>query len=634
MIAISCDNISLSFGVETVLDSISFSLNEGDKMGIVGVNGAGKTSLFRIIAGENTADNGSVYISKDKSIGVLGQNLDFTGDNTLIYEMLLTFKKLLEAENELEELNRRLEAGEVFLNDRYALAHESFKRNGGYEFRGRCRGMLISLGFGEDFHQLKISTLSGGQKTRVALARLLLREPDILMLDEPTNHLDMETLFWLEDYLKNYRKTVLVISHDRYFLDSITNKILEIENKKGKLYNGNYSAFLQLKENDREIQEKHYKVQQREIARIEAYIEQQRRWGRERNIIAAESREKQLSKLERVEKPEALPDSIRLRFNKSGESGNDVLTLKHLTKGYPSKPLFHDVNALIKKHEHVFITGNNGCGKSTLMKIIAGKMIADDGEIEYGYNVKIGYYDQENQELNNQNTVLDELWNEYDKLTHTEIRNALALFLFRGDDITKKIDVLSGGEKARLTLTKLILSSMNLLILDEPTNNLDINSREALERALKNFDGTIIAVSHDRYFINKLATRILAFNITEPGTVFDYRGGFDEFINYKNNYITAENKDDTQYVTEAKRSYINNKRSQSEQRKFERRVKKTREDITEIENELERIVIEVNGEAAADHIRLAELYDREDELEQKLMILYEEWETLSAEIDA
>jgi len=634
MIAISCDNINLSFGVETVLDSISFSLNEGDKMGIVGVNGAGKTSLFRIITGENTTDSGSVYISKDKSVGILGQNLDFTGDNTLIYEMLLTFKKLLEAEKELEELNHKLEAGEVFLNDRYALAQEAFKHNGGYEFRGRCRGMLISLGFGEEFHQLKISSLSGGQKTRVALARLLLREPDILMLDEPTNHLDMETLFWLEDYLKNYRKTVLVISHDRYFLDSITNKILELENKKGKLYNGNYSAFLQLKENDREIQEKHFKVQQREITRIEAYIEQQRRWGRERNIIAAESREKQLAKLERVDKPEVLPDAIRLRFNKSGESGNDVLTLKHLTKGYPSKPLFHDVNALIKKHEHVFITGNNGCGKSTLMKIIAGKMTADDGEIEYGYNVKIGYYDQENQELNNQNTVLDELWNEYDKLTQTEIRNALALFLFRGDDIMKKIEVLSGGEKARLTLTKLILSSMNLLILDEPTNNLDINSREALERALKNFDGTIIAVSHDRYFINKLATRILAFNITEPATIYDYRGGFDEFINYKNNNITTENKDDTPFETEAKRSYINNKRSQSEQRKFDRRVKKTREDITEIENELEHIVIEVNGEAAADHIRLSELYDREEELELKLLVLYEEWEKLSAEIDA
>lgn len=634
MIAISCDNLSLSFGVETVLDGVSFSLNEGDKLGIVGVNGAGKTSLFRIISGEYTADSGSVFISKDKTIGVLGQDLDITGDNTLIEEMLLTFRMLLDAEIELEELNRRIEAGEVSLAERYASAYDAFSSNGGYEFRGRCRGMLISLGFGEEFHKLKISSLSGGQKTRVALARLLLREPDILMLDEPTNHLDMDTLFWLEEYLKNYRKTVLVISHDRYFLDIVTNKILEIENKKGKIYNGNYTAYLQHKENDREVQEKHYKLQQREITRVEAYIEQQRRWGRERNIIAAESREKQLAKIERIEKPDAPPDTIRLRFRQSGESGNEVLTLKHLTKGYPSKQLFKDVNALIKKRERVFITGSNGCGKSTLMKIIAGKLTADDGDIEYGYNVKTGYYDQENYELDNNNTVIDELWNGYDKLTQTEIRNALALFLFQGDDIIKKIEVLSGGEKARLTLAKLILSSMNLLILDEPTNHLDINSREALEHALENFDGTIIAVSHDRYFINKLATRILAFNVTEAGAVYDFRGRFSEYINYKNNYLSVEKMRETQSETEAKRSYITNKQTQSVQRKFERRVKQTREDIVSVENELERINAEINGEAATDHIRLADLYNREEELETKLLKLYEDWEEISVEIDA
>lgn len=626
MIAISCDNISLSFGAVTILEGISFSLNEGDKMGIVGVNGAGKTSLFRIISGDNTADNGSVYISKDKNIGILGQNPDFTGDNTLIAEMLLTFKNLIESEKELEGLNRMLESGDVSVSERYASAQETFKRNGGYEFRSRCRGMLISLGFGEEFHHMKISSLSGGQKTRIALARLLLIEPDILLLDEPTNHLDMDTLFWLEDFLRNYRKTILIISHDRYFLDRVTNKIFEIENKKGKLYNGNYSAFLKSKELDRDIQEKHYKIQQREITRLEAYIEQQRRWGRERNIIAAESREKQLAKMERVEKPEALPDAIRLRFNKSGESGNDVLTIRHITKGYPSKPLFRDVNALIKKNERVFITGNNGCGKSTLMKIIAGKMTADEGEVEYGYNVKIGYYDQENQELNSQNTVLDELWNEYNKLTQTEIRNALALFLFRGDDIIKKIDVLSGGEKARLTLTKLILSSMNLLILDEPTNNLDINSREALESALANFDGTIIAVSHDRYFTNKLATRILAFNFNNQNSVYDFRGGFAEYIDFKNKTVSESNKTGVLSESESKRIYISNKQTQSDQRKFERMIKKIREDIAQTEDELERIAKEINGEAAADHIRLSELYDREVVLESKLLELYEESE--------
>ncbi|MDD4773294.1 MAG: ABC-F type ribosomal protection protein [Eubacteriales bacterium] len=633
MISISVDNISLSFGVETILDGISFALNEGDKMGIVGVNGAGKSSLFRVISGEYSQDSGSVYISKDKSVGILEQNTEFTDDNTLIDEMLLTYKHLLDAEDELKALNAEIESGEISLGARYATAHDAFVRNGGYEFRGRCRGMLISLGFAEEFHSLKISSLSGGQKTRVALARILLREPDILLLDEPTNHLDMNTLFWLEEFLKNYRKTLLVISHDRYFLDRVANKILEIENKRCKLYNGNYSAFVRLKENDRVIQEKHYKIQQREIARIEAHIEQQRRWGRERNIIAAESREKQLAKMERVAKPETPPDKIRMRFNKSGESGNEVLRLNHITKGYPQKPLFNDFSALITKHEHVFITGNNGCGKSTLLKIIAGKINADEGLVEYGYNVKTGYYDQENQELDDENTVIDELWNDYDKLTHTEIRNALALFLFRGDDITKKVEVLSGGEKARLTLAKLILSSMNLLILDEPTNNLDINSREALERALENFDGTIIAVSHDRYFINRLATRILAFNEVECGTIFDYRGGYEEFLEYKNNYMTVENKQNTQTESEAKRNYIENKRTQSEQRRFERKVQKTRDEIAEIEKELDCIAAEMHGEAAADHIRLSELYNREEELESRLLVLYDDWDRMSEFLD-
>ena len=628
MIAISCDNISLSFGAETILEDVSFSLNEGDKMGIVGVNGAGKSTLFHIIGGEYTPDSGSVYISRGKEVGFLAQQPIFSHNNTLLEEMLAAFAPLIEEERALSELQRQLEAGDHTLADRYAAAHDRFTKNGGYEFRGRCKGMLKSMGFDESLWNTNVSALSGGQKTRVALSRLLLREPDILLLDEPTNHLDMDTLYYLEDYLRNYRKTVLVISHDRYFLDRVTNKTLEIENGRSKLYNGNYSAYVEQKRNDREIQERHYKNQQKEIARIEAYIEQQRRWNRERNIIAAESREKQLAKMERVEKPSALPESIRLRFEKSGESGNDVLMLRGLSKSYPGKALFHDVNLLIKKNEHAFLLGSNGCGKSTLLKVIMGRVPPDSGEVEYGYNVQVGYYDQEIQQLTDSNTVLDELWNAYPNLTQTQIRNALALFLFKGDDIGKEVGVLSGGERARLTLVKLILSSMNFLILDEPTNHLDISSREALENALLRFDGTILAVSHDRYFINKLANRILSFEGGEG--LADFRGNLDEYLAYKSSRASAETVSAvTEEPSDSKKSYMEAKKNQSEQRKFERKVRMTEEAIEKLEAELEEISAAMEGEAAADYKKITELAARQSEAEQKLSALYEELESLT-----
>ncbi|MFA6949042.1 MAG: ABC-F family ATP-binding cassette domain-containing protein, partial [Eubacteriales bacterium] len=573
MIALSCDNISLSFGVEVILDKISFSINDGDKLGIVGVNGAGKSSLFKIITGEYSSDGGDVFISKDKSVGVLDQYIGFESENTLLSEMENSFPALLADEARLSELHGQIEvnsaSGKVDdeLIARYTSLSDKFTRDGGYEFRGRCKGILKNLGFDENFWYNRISSLSGGQKTRLALARLLLREPDILMLDEPTNHLDIDALFWLENFLKNYRKTVLVVSHDRYFLDSVTNKILDVENHHAKLYNGNYTRYMEQKRADREIQERHYKNQQAEITRIEAYIEQQRRWNRERNIIAAESRQKLLDKMERVERPKSLPDAIRLRFNKSGESGNDVLTVKHLCKAYPAKILFYDVNFLIKKNEHVFITGQNGCGKSTLIKMLAEMSEPDNGSVEYGYNVTVGYYDQENQNLDDSKTVIDELWDTYPSLTQTEIRNALALFLFRGDDILKPVSILSGGERARLTLCKLILAKMNLLILDEPTNHLDINSREALEGALEAFDGTIIAVSHDRYFINKLSTRILDFNAVEDGRIFDYRGSYREYIDYKNERLIKDNSAGADNAASAsKEQYLNAKKAQSDKR--------------------------------------------------------------------
>ncbi|MBE6610877.1 MAG: ABC-F type ribosomal protection protein [Ruminococcaceae bacterium] len=627
MIAISLSDVSLEFGTDVILDNVSFSLNEGDKLGIVGVNGAGKSTLFKIITGEYTATAGSVYISKDKTVGILEQNTGLEGDSTVLGEMLASFASLIADEERLEMLQAALEktpADEELIRSYTSLA-DRFKRAGGYEFRSRCKGILKNLGFDERFHDLKISGLSGGQKTRLALARQLITSPDILMLDEPTNHLDIETLAWLEDFLASYRGTLLVISHDRWFLDKVTTKTLEIENTHAELYGGNYTRYVQLKAENREIRERQYKNQQKEIARIEAYIEQQRRWNRERNIIAAESRQKALDRMVKIERPEDLPEKIRLTFQKSGESGNDVLTVKNLTKSYPDKPLFSDVSFLVKKHDHLFIAGPNGCGKSTMIKILADKLDADAGNFEYGYNVSIGYYDQENQNLDPENTVLDELWDCYENLTQTEIRSALALFLFKGDDIEKKVSVLSGGEKARLTLCKLILSKMNLLILDEPTNHLDINSREALEGALANFDGTIIAVSHDRYFISKLATRVLDLGI-KPA--LDYMGGYEDYKAHKEKLMQTETGPAEEVVTEAKEQYLRAKAQAADKRRLQTRMRKNAEETKALEAELEELSAALEDESIqADYVKVNELYTRQSEVEERLMELYEEAES-------
>ncbi len=626
MIAISLSGVCLEFGTDVILDNISFSLNEGDKLGIVGVNGAGKSTLFKIITGEYTPTDGSVFISKDKTVGMLEQNTGLEGDSTVIDEMLAAYSELIADEKRLEELAAALETtpGDEALISSYTSLSDRFKRAGGYEFRSRCKGILKNLGFDEQFHKLKISGLSGGQKTRLALAKQLITSPDILMLDEPTNHLDIETLAWLEDFLSSYKGTLLVISHDRWFLDKVTGKTLEIENTHCEMYNGNYTTFVAMKQKNREIRERQYKNQQKEIARIEAYIEQQRRWNRERNIIAAESRQKALDRMVKIERPENLPDKIRMSFTKSGESGNDVLTVKGLTKSYPGKPLFTDVSFLVKKHDHLFIAGQNGTGKSTLIKIIADRLSADSGSFEYGYNVSIGYYDQENQNLDPDNTVLDELWNCYDGLTQTEIRSALALFLFKGDDIEKKVSVLSGGEKARLTLCKLILSKMNLLILDEPTNHLDINSREVLENALSQFDGTIIAVSHDRYFISKLATRILDIGVNPA---LDFIGTYEEYKAHAAKLIASEKTGALNTVSEAKEQYLKAKEQAAEARKLRTRMRKNAEETAKLEEELAALTKELeNEEIQADYLKVDELYNRQQAVEERLMELYEEAE--------
>ncbi len=668
MIVLSTTDLTLRFGTTSVLEKVSFSVDERDKLGIIGVNGSGKSSLFKLLTGEYEPTEGEVFLSKGKSMGILTQEGAFdedgedgTGEESALQHMVHAFPALLKAEAELEEMQKALEVGAEVIGiaeyDRvtraYSALHEKFIRDGGLEFRGRCVGILRSLGFDDTLANMPVKYLSGGQKTRLALGIQLSRKPDVLLLDEPTNHLDIETLGWLERFLADYDGCVMVVSHDRYFLDRVTNKTLCIQNHRAKLYSGGYTKSMEQRRIDREIQEKHYRDQQKEIARQEAYIAQQRAWNRERNIIAAESRQKMLDKMVRVEKPENAPKPIRLKFTASRPSGNDVLDLRDVSMGFDGRMLFEHLNFLVKKDDRLLVLGQNGCGKSTLIKLIIGKLEPVSGIIEAGYNVEIGYYDQENQNLDPDSTVLDELWDAYPRMTETEIRNTLGQFRFVGEDVYKQVSVLSGGERARLTLAKLILSKMNLLVLDEPTNHLDIDSREALETALEGFDGTIFAVSHDRYFIEKLATRIVEITPGQGASVVNGQTGGD-FTDYR---IEHKGEAYTEYrsfmearktgnavrptvmgstpttsvcdtPTASKEAYQQAKASAAEARKKKNRIDKLQKEAERLENEIEEIDAELNGSAASDYIRAAELDTRKNACEEALMAVYEELEEL------
>ena len=668
MIVLTTTDLTLRFGTSTVLEKVSFSVDERDKLGIIGVNGSGKSSLFKLLTGEYEPTEGEVFLSKGKTMGILTQEGAFdedgedgTGDESALQHMVHAFPALLRAESELEEMQRALDAGVHAIGEAeydritraYSALHEKFIRDGGLEFRGRCVGILRSLGFDDTLANMPVKFLSGGQKTRLALGIQLSRKPDVLLLDEPTNHLDIETLGWLERFLADYEGCVMVVSHDRYFLDRVTNKTLCIQNHRAKLYNGGYTKSMEQRRIDREIQEKHYRDQQKEIARQEAYIAQQRAWNRERNIIAAESRQKMLDKMVRVEKPENAPKPIRLKFTASRPSGNDVLDLRDVSMGFDGQMLFEHLNFLVKKDDRLLILGQNGCGKSTLIKLIIGKLEPVSGIIEAGYNVEIGYYDQENQNLDPENTVLDELWNAYPRMTETEIRNTLGQFRFVGEDVYKEVSVLSGGERARLTLAKLILSKMNLLVLDEPTNHLDIDSREALEAALEGFDGTILAVSHDRYFIEKLATRIIEITPGRGATLVEGQSGGD-FTDYRiehkgeayteyRRFMEARGQGNTarpttmgsaptasvsDTPTASKEAYQQAKASAAEARKKKNRLEKLQKEAERLEAEIEAIDEELNGSAATDYVRAAELDTRKSECEEALMAVYEELEEL------
>ncbi|MBQ8309393.1 MAG: ABC-F family ATP-binding cassette domain-containing protein [Clostridia bacterium] len=646
MIAISVNDLSLSIGTVPILEKVSFALEENDKLGIIGVNGCGKSTLLRLITGEQEPSGGEIYFSKGKTVGILTQDGAFdcdTAEQTVIERMYRAFPQLLAAEERLDILEAQLKTGEERVIREYTDLHEKFVRDGGLEFRGRCASILQKLGFDRLAMQQAVSTLSGGQRTRLALAVELSREPDILMLDEPTNHLDIETLAWLEGFLVSYPKCVMIVSHDRYFLDKVTNKTLSIEHHRAKLYNGGYTKSMEQRRLDREIAERHWKNQQREIARQEAYIAQQRAWNRERNIIAAESRQKLLDKMERVERPQNDPRAIRMKFGEAIASGNDVLEARELSMGFPGRTLFENISFLIKRQERVMIIGPNGCGKSTLIKLILSQLSPTGGVIETGYNVEIGYYDQENQNLTSGNTVLDELWNAYPTRTETEIRNTLGLFRFTGEEVFKLVSVLSGGERARLTLAKLMLSKMNLLVLDEPTNHLDIDSREALESALEQFEGTIVTVTHDRYLIEKLATRILELHPGQgfDGDLLDYHvdhpgTSYTELRQYKALRLEryeaqASSLPIAEPVGSGKEQYLKNKQANADARKRKAQLERLKKECAALEQELSEIENELFGSAASDYVRAAELDARKGEVEERLMEIYEALEAEETE---
>jgi len=630
MISLAVNSITYTIGLKEILKDVTFAIEDGDKLGIVGVNGSGKSTLLRIISGKISPDSGEIYIAKDKTVGMMEQHDAFDDgeaeNETVLERMYGAYPQLCRWEKRIQEIERELETavGEesVRLASELDRINTKYIDGGGLHYKSRCKSLLKRLGFEEDTHERLVGTLSGGQRTRLALARLLFAEPDILILDEPTNHLDLDTMVWLEEHLSQYKKTVLVVSHDRYFLDKVTNKTLDIENQHAEFYKCSYTEYVQRKKEKREAEAKKYDLQQKEIARLEAYIEQQRRWNRERNIIAAESREKAIARMEKVDKPKDAPRAINFSFDESGESGNDVLSVKGLKMGFGDKTLFEDLSFEVKKRERVFIAGANGCGKSTLLKILLGKLQPISGKINFGYNVQIAYYDQENQNLDDEKTVLDEIWDAYPTITQTQLRSVLASFMFRGDDIEKKVAVLSGGEKARLTLAKLILSKTNLLILDEPTNHLDIPSREVLENAVAEFDGTVIAVSHDRYFTKRLATRVI-----EMGDVVrDWRGGYDEYVQKREAREVEQRAQEAAKESQGKEEYQKRKQDASERRKEAAQRRKVRSEIEKLEKELEDINEELFGDAATDYIRAGELDSRREAVEERLMELYEEEE--------
>ena len=633
-------NISKSFGEETVLNGVSFHMNEHDKVALIGRNGAGKTTLLRIILGELSADEGEVTIAKTTTIGYLSQHQDLSVDRTIYEEVLSAKEHLVEIEARLrgiEEEMKHLNGAE--LDDKYKeyeRLNHAFEQENGYALRSEVTGLITGLGFTEEEFNKPVSVLSGGQKTRVALGKLLLSSPDLIILDEPTNHLDMASIAWLENYLALYKGSVLIVSHDRYFLNRIVNRVVEIEFGRSMMYEGNYDAFYEKKAQAREAQRRQYLNQQAYIKHQEEVIARLRSFNREKSIKRAESRVKMLEKIERVEKPQEEEQGMRIHLVPCVESGKDVLTVTGLSKSFPGNPLFHDISFLIKKGERVALLGENGTGKTTMLKIIRGLMPADSGTIREGAKVYIGYYDQEQQNFNEDNTVFEEISDDHPAMTNTEIRNTLASFLFTGDDVFKPIPTLSGGERGRLSLVKLMLSEANFLLLDEPTNHLDITSKEILEDALNGYEGTVFYVSHDRYFVNKTATRIL--DLTHE-TVISYDGNYESYLEQKDrkeaaagisSSVSANSSSTEQVQTANKASWMEQKAKDAQDRKLKNRIAKLEEIIEDCESRIAKLEEDMLApENCTNSFALNKLTEEKSALEEKLLAAMTEWEELS-----
>ena len=640
---LSCQNISKAFVENQVLKNVSFHIEDHEKAAIVGINGAGKTTLLRIIVGEMTPDDGQVVLAKDKTLGYLAQNSTVDTSHTIYEELLSVKADLLRLEEKIRECENNMkhadgDALEDLMKQYTSLTH-AFETGGGYLYRSELVGVLKGLGFTEDEFSKPVATLSGGQKTRVALGRLLLQNPDLIILDEPTNHLDMNSIAWLETYLLNYKGAVLIVSHDRYFLDRIAGKVIEIDQSKATTFMGNYSDYAVKKEQLRVAAWNAYMNQQREIKHQEEVIEKLKSFNREKSIKRAESREKMLDKIEVIEKPSEVRTDMKLTLTPRILSGNDVLTVEHLSKSFDSHKLFADVNFEIKRGEHVAIIGDNGSGKTTLLKILNGLVPADQGTFRLGSNVEIGYYDQEHHVLHNEKTLFEEISDDYPYLNNTQIRNVLAAFLFTGEDVFKRISDLSGGERGRVSLAKLVLSNANFLILDEPTNHLDIMSKEILEDALNGYEGTILYVSHDRYFINRTAHRIL--DLTE-GQFISYVGNYDYYLEKHDTVMAAieanapQNADADSGVaakaaeSEVKLDWKAQKEEQARLRKKENDLKKCEEKIAELEARISEIDTEMSDPAIGTQVaKLQELSKEQTSCQEQLEKLYEQWEELA-----
>ncbi|MCX7695659.1 MAG: ABC-F type ribosomal protection protein [Caloramator sp.] len=631
------NNIKKSYGVDVVLDGVNLIINEGDKIGFVGRNGAGKTTLFKLITGNIKQDEGEIILQKGKTLGYLSQNLDIDEQLTAFEEVMKVFSDIKEIEEKMRQIEEELSnpnSDHERLLKEYGKLQMEFENKNGYSCESYAKGVLIGLGLLEEEINKKICYLSGGQKTRVALAKLLLKSPDVLLLDEPTNHLDLGGIAFLENFLKEYKGTVLIISHDRYFLDVITNRTVEVLNGKVEEYGGNYSYFIKERKNRIEQRVKEYELKQKEIKRLEEMIERFRSFNREKSIKQAESKEKMLMKLEESlgDRPVTYEENVKISFDTRIKSGNDVLQIEELSKAYGEKRLFSNINLMIRKGEKVALIGENGRGKSTLLKIIKGEVQPDDGYIRLGRNVEIGYYDQEQRDLNPEKTVLDEVWDEFPQKTVREIRNALAAFLFKGDDVFKQIKDLSGGEKCRLNLLKLMLKKANFLLLDEPTNHLDILTREELEDTLLEYDGTIFVISHDRYFLNKVVQKICEL---EENSIVEYLGNYDYYIAKKNA------KEDEIVVNEEGKT-----RTQIEKEK--KKLKQERDKIKNIKNEIKKVEAEIEKKESAiaqleEELCKEEVYtnpDRTKDINQQILSLkdelekcYELWEELLASLE-